>query len=143
MLDRLGLCPLKSAPQTLDADGFVQFIKQLKQAPGDISVPIIDRHIDKAIANGAVIQPRHKIIQTEDSNLLLGSQPWLELRKSFNFTIFINPGLQILESRHVERWLQHGLAPEKARARALSNDIPNARLVIEKSGAADLKLPGL
>jgi pantothenate kinase len=143
VLDKLGLRHVKGAPQTFDANGFVRLIKQLKEAPGDIAVPIFDRHIDRAIANGAVVRPQHKIILTEGNYLLLGSQPWLELRKCFNFTIFINPGLQILESRLVERWLQHGLPPETARARAMSNDIPNARLVIEKSGEADMKLPGL
>ena len=47
-----------------------------------------------------------------------------------------------LERRLVRRWLDHGLDAEAARARALGNDIPNARRVVAKSRPGMLVIPG-
>ena len=41
------------------------------------------------------------------------------------------------ERRLVARWLYAGLSEDDARAKALQNDIPNAKLVIENAHAAD------
>jgi pantothenate kinase len=47
-----------------------------------------------------------------------------------------------LRRRLVDRWLAHGLDPDQALARALSNDIPNAELVVRNSRKADLEIAG-
>lgn len=66
--------------------------------------------------------------------------PWSGLRGLFDLTIFLAVDVAILEDRLVRRWLGYGLDEPAARQRATSNDLPNARLVIEHSCAADLTL---
>lgn len=45
--------------------------------------------------------------------------------------------IAILKKRLIQRWLDHGLSPDQALLRAESNDLPNARLVVDHSMAAD------
>lgn len=47
-----------------------------------------------------------------------------------------------LERRLVRRWLDHGHSPEQARARALSNDLPNAERVIARRRQPDTIITG-
>jgi pantothenate kinase len=42
-----------------------------------------------------------------------------------------------LERRLIQRWLDHGHTEDAARQRALSNDIPNAELVVSSSRDAN------
>jgi fructokinase len=59
----------------------------------------------------------------------------------FDLTLAIEVPMAELRRRLVERWLQHGLDPAAAAARAEGNDLANARLVAERSRPADIRLP--
>jgi len=76
----------------------------------------------------------------EGNYLFVKEKPWAELNKSWDQTIFINPGIDILEHRLLKRWLRYGLDPQAAKNRALNNDLPNARYVIEKSLNSDIQI---
>jgi pantothenate kinase len=47
--------------------------------------------------------------------------------------VFISPPLEVLEQRLVRRWLAHGLDEGAAKKRAATNDIPNAKRILEQS----------
>ncbi len=55
----------------------------------------------------------------------------------FDMTLYLDVPFAELERRLIERWLSFGFDAETARNRALSNDIPNAELVVAQSRKAD------
>ncbi|MGB1010442.1 MAG: phosphoribulokinase [Thiolinea sp.] len=132
-LDEMNLRHRKGAPETFDSKGFVNLIQQLKTASDTVAIPLFDREQDAVIPKARNVDPRHKILLVEGNYLLLDIAPWLELAGLFDDKIFLNPGLEVLEQRLIQRWLDHGYDTAGARERALSNDIPNARFVLEHS----------
>jgi pantothenate kinase len=140
VIEPLGLLPRKGAPQTFDAEGFLSTLSRIRTGDEDVAVPVFDRAMDLARAGGAMIRRDHRIVLVEGNYLLLDKTPWREAVALFDLTVFLRVPQQVLEERLVQRWLDHGLAPDAARHRALSNDIPNARLVAEKSLPADITL---
>ena len=62
----------------------------------------------------------------------------MELQDIWDETVFINPGVEVLEKRLIDRWLSYGMDNESAQIRAFRNDIPNAKNVIENSLPANI-----
>ncbi len=137
-LDRLGLRQRKGAPETFDAEGFLAMMRQIKENRNAIAVPNFDREIDSTVDRGSKVVPEDKIVLAEGNYLLLETEPWNQLGDVFDYAIFVNPGMETLETRLVQRWLDHGHDAESARQRAFSNDIPNAETVIKGSRKPNL-----
>lgn len=136
-LDRLGLRHRKGAPDTFDADGFVHMITRIRHTTDRVPVPGFDRSADCVVPNMICVEPSHRIVLIEGNYLLLTEAPWLALAPLFDITVFLNPGMDLLEERLVQRWLDNGHTPAEARTRAMSNDIPNAHHVLKHSAEAD------
>ncbi|MDZ4096230.1 MAG: nucleoside triphosphate hydrolase [Paracoccaceae bacterium] len=137
VLDARGLLARKGAPQTFDAAGFVALVRRL-QHEDEVVIPHFDRGRDLSVAGAGVIGAAQRIVLVEGNYLLLRATPWDALAAMWDFSLWLDVPLPELESRLIRRWQDHGLAPEAARARALGNDIPNARLVIDGSRPADM-----
>ena len=133
ILKAKGLFERKGAPETFDANGFVNLISRLRDNNQSVYIPVFDRKQDLAIAGSAFIEAECKYVVVEGNYLLLNSSPWNELAPFWDTTIFVNPGLSVLEERLLDRWLQHGLDFSDAIDRARDNDIPNAKYVLENS----------
>lgn len=127
--DRL---PFKGAPDTFDAAGFTALIQRIKSEP-HVFTPRFDRVRDLSVACSAEVLPKHEIILVEGNYLLLDDPAWEPLQPLWDFTIFLDVGLPELERRLIGRWKNYGLSSEDAKERALANDIPNARTVINGS----------
>lgn len=140
ILDARGLRSRKGAPPSFDVDGLARDLARVRAALRPVIVPVFDRDIDLARAGAREIAPEVPVIVIEGNYLLLDQEPWRGLAPLFDLTIFIAVPEAELERRLIERWLHHGHDPEAARARALGNDIPNARLVAAQSRAADITL---
>ncbi len=138
ILEARGLLDRKGAPQTFDSGGFVSMLKRLRQADVDVYAPIFDRSRDIAIAGAQHIPTGSKTVIVEGNYLLLDEEPWRQGRELFDLTVSLDVPLDVLENRLVRRWLDHGIDAQAARARALGNDIPNAKLIAQKSAMADL-----
>ncbi|CAA6814850.1 MAG: Fructokinase (EC [uncultured Thiotrichaceae bacterium] len=139
-LDQHQLRPRKGAEQTFDSQGFVDKVKQLSLANKPVSIPLFDRDKDAVVPDARTIAPQQRILLIEGNYLLLNTKPWSTVHALYDYSILLNPGIGILEERLVQRWLQQGYDNEGARQRALSNDIPNAKFVLEHSGATDITL---
>jgi pantothenate kinase len=85
---------------------------------------------------------RRPLPEAEGNYLLLDEEPWVHLADMFDLTVMLKADPGELRRRLVDRWLAHGLDPDQALARALSNDIPNAELVVRDSRKADLEIAG-
>lgn len=140
ILDERGLRKRKGSPQTFDCAGFAALLKRLKNTqedPGDIVIPVFDRTLDLARAGASIVRTDHRILLVEGNYLLLNEEPWIRLAPFFDMTIFLDVPFAELERRLIQRWLDHGHARDAARERALSNDIPNAELVVSASRNAN------
>lgn len=140
-LDRLGLRAIKGAPQTFDAAGFAALLAQARQAGQTIRYPVFDRAQDRALPDAGVIGPSVETLVVEGNYLLLPDGAWAGLRDLFDLSVMLRPALETLEARLLQRWTDLGLSRDAARARALGNDLPNARLVLSQSARADISIP--
>lgn len=141
VLEARGTLPRKGAPFTFDVDGYAALLKRLRtEADHEIAVPVFDRSLDLSRAGGSVITRDHRFLIAEGNYLLLDDQDWSPMAELFDMTVMLTAGPDELRQRLTNRWLEHGLDSERALARALSNDIPNAELVVGKSRGADLEL---
>lgn len=141
VLEARGNLARKGAPFTFDADGYAALLRRLRTEPDcDIAVPVFDRKLDLARAGGSIITPEHRFLIAEGNYLLLDDPAWAQMAGLFDLTIMLKADMGELRERLIKRWLGYGLEANQARARALSNDIPNAELVVSKSIKADLEI---
>lgn len=131
-----GMLERKGAPETFDAAGFVDFIRALA-AGRQATYPTFDRAADAVVPDGGRIAPDTHVFVVEGNYLLLDETPWNALAKVWDVTVSLDVDEAELERRLVQRWVDHGHAPEDALYRAHSNDLVNARAIRERSRPAD------
>jgi pantothenate kinase len=131
----------KGAPFTFDVGGMYALLHRLKaNTEAEIAVPVFDRNLEISRAAARLIARDTPLLLVEGNYLLLDQPPWTALRPLFDMTVFLSVTLDVLETRLVQRWIDHGLTPDAACARARDNDLANAKLVLTHSTAADLTL---
>ncbi|MEJ2000986.1 MAG: nucleoside triphosphate hydrolase [Maritimibacter sp.] len=141
LLEPRGLLPRKGAPESFDFGGFAATLARVKTDPS-VVLPVFDRSREIAIAGAAEIAPDTRIVVVEGNYLCLNEAPWRELAKLWDFSVFLDVPMEELERRLIARWLGYGFSPEAAREKALGNDIPNARRVVEARGDVDMVIGG-
>jgi len=137
VLTELGLLNRKGSVQTFDANGFVQCVKRIHSSRTEVVVPMFDRALDKAIAGAKRIMPNDEIVLVEGNYLLINDDPWQEINDVFDVKLFINPGLQVIEQRILERWNVAQLNQQEIQAKTYENDLPNAKYVLEHSDTTE------
>lgn len=140
-LNLLGLRARKGAPETFDLAGFDAMLARIAHED-EVVIPVFDRALDLARAGAARVTAATRIRIVEGNYLLLDEPGWRDLARHFDLTVFLDVPEAELERRLVQRWLDHGHDAAAAQARALSNDIPNARRVMAGSRPADLIISG-
>ena len=112
ILEQRGRLHRKGAPETFDATGFVHLIERLSAAGGkdDVVIPVFDRDRDIAIAGADVVTKQADIILCEGNYLLIDQSPWVQLHEMWDQSILLNPGMDVIEQRLVQRWLDHGVS---------------------------------
>lgn len=140
ILDARDMRKRKGSPPTFDCAGFEVMLRRLREGGEDIVIPLFDRKLDLARAGADIVKADQRILLVEGNYLLLDQAPWNRLEPLFDMTIFLQVDRLELENRLVQRWLGFGYNVGSAQARALSNDMPNADLVLEHSRPADFIL---
>lgn len=138
-LVEMGLLHRKGAPETFDADGFVALVRDLGHK-AEVSFPLFDRDADRSIADAGRIGAGTRVVLVEGNYLLLNDRPWSDLAPLFDLSVRLDVERAELEARLVQRWLDQGMPPEAARARARDNDLRNADHVDRHSRAPDFVL---
>lgn len=129
---------VKGAPDTFDIAGFLTLLQRLKPE-AEVAVPVFDRTLEISRNCARIISSSHKLLIVEGNYLLLQNHPqWRQLNTLFDLTVFIEIPLQELRLRLQRRWIGQGFSLEKANEKVDSNDINNARAVIEHSAKSDL-----
>lgn len=130
----------KGAPETFEAASLVRLVRRIRDGGADVHYPLFDRAHDRCLPDAGLLKAETSIIVVEGNYLLLDAPPWDELADLFDATVFIDPSIEILEQRLIDRWLNLGFSLEAAAEKARGNDLNNARLVLENSRAANLLL---
>lgn len=131
-----GLRPRKGAPETFDSAGFAHMLMRLRQnAEPEIAVPVFDRSIEIARAGARMIPQSVRYIIAEGNYLLLGEGRWRELHPHYDLSVMIEEPEDVLRGRLEDRWKD--LSPEDRAWKLDGNDLPNGRLVKERSIAPD------
>ena len=138
ILKRLGLLDRKGSPTTFDVPAFIQVMKRLAAYESDVAIPKFDRKKDISIERASIVSTQDKILIVDGNYLLLNDEQWVDLQDIWDETVFINPGMDVLEKRLINRWLSYGMDNESAKNRAFGNDIPNAKNIIENSLPANI-----
>ncbi|MCV9938470.1 nucleoside triphosphate hydrolase [Boseaceae bacterium BT-24-1] len=138
VLNAMGFRNRKGAPETFDCAGLAATLRRIRSGGEPVAVPVFDREADLSRAAAAVIPADARFVLVEGNYLLLDRAPWTELAPLFDLTIFIDVPLAELERRLLARWTDLGRSEEAARSWVEGNDLPNARLVIERSRPADI-----
>lgn len=133
--------PRKGAPFTFDLDGLAAMLGRLRAEPArDVAVPVFDRAIEIARASARIIPAQTEIVVVEGNYLLLDEPGWRDLAALFDTTVMLVADEAVVEARLTERWRGFGLEGEIMRAKMEDNDLPNMRLVLHGSLAADYAL---
>lgn len=136
ILEERGDIARKGAPHTFDIRGLGDLLRAIK-AGGEVFTPVFDRDRELAIAAARCIAAEDRIVIAEGNYLLLQQGRWASLADLFDLTVMVAPPISELERRLVARWTHYGLTPAQIEAKVKSNDLPNGKLVIERSRTAD------
>jgi pantothenate kinase len=137
ILEARDLLPKKGAPETFDGEGFLIMIKRL-HAKMDVIAPTFDRSRDLAVAGAVHIPPDVPVIIAEGNYLMFDEDPWNDLTDIWDLTVRLDVPMEELRGRLIQRWLNQNLSRAAATRRAESNDIPNAKRIIDKAITCDI-----
>lgn len=103
-------------------------------------MPVFDRDLELSRNCAAVITAEHDVVITEGNYLLADVEPWLDVQGLFDVTVGLRVPTEVVEQRILDRWLSYGFSAADARAKAETNDLPNARWVHDHALTPDLTL---
>jgi len=138
ILKKNGLLNIKGAPETFDADSFVELINRLHEFPDrSIMCPAYDRKIHDPVENSITIQPGNRLIIVEGNYLLLNVSPWNTIRTKMNEVWYIDTPLSTVKERLFYRHIAGGSDKKEAERKVELVDLPNAELVKKTLLSAD------
>ncbi len=138
VLDVRGLRPVKGAPETFDAEGFVRLLRRAREEPeATVRWPEFQRELDEPTPEAIDINPSAKLVITEGNYLLLDRPWWREVRPLLDAVWYIDAQREVLRRRLLARQLAAGRSEEDAVRHVDGSDLPNAELVEQSRGLAD------
>ena len=138
MLVPRGWRPRKGAPHTFDVRGYASALKRIRaNDEPDVAVPRFDRDLEIARAGAIIIERSVRLIVSEGNWLLLQDEPWPMLLPLFDHTVLVKADWETLEQRNRDRWVGYDFTEEMIHEKLEGNDLPNARLVYERSAEPD------
>ena len=129
LLEDLGLLKRKGAPETFDFAGFKHLLLRIKNED-EVVYPVFDREREISIAGAGILKKNIRIVIVEGNYLLFDQEPWSCLSELWDYSVFLDVELTVLEQRLIDRWLDHGFSRAEAQQKALGNDIQNSKRVI-------------
>lgn len=137
-LEERGLLALKGIPETFNADAFIKKLAEIRSNPQSTHYcPKFDRSIEASLENAIEISPEHRLVVVEGNYLLLGQEPWNQVKALLDQCWYIEADERLLLPRLQTRHEAGGKTEKDARAKVESTDLPNARLVAESMKRAD------
>ncbi len=143
VLDEAGTAPVKGAPHTFDAAGYVALMRRIRnQRPDEIIyAPTFRREIEEPIAGAIAVLPSQHYVITEGNYLLLDESPWSDLPSVLDQIWFLDTPEDVRLQRLLARHIHFGWSPPDALVRATSgSDGVNGQTVLASRRRANLLL---
>ena len=138
-LSEAGLFDKKGSEPSFNSEKFARDLYIVSQNK-DIKIPGFDRKLDKTIADQISITSETPLVIVEGNYLLINKSPWSSCIDLYDLKIFINPGIDVLRERLIQRWLDFGFDINQAHKRANENDLINAEFVLQNSSKIDIEI---
>jgi pantothenate kinase len=137
-LARLGFENRKGAPETFDANGYINLLRRLRSDESSIVyAPAFNRTINESIGSAIPVGPAVRVVVTEGNYLLVDTPPWNEVRPLLDLALYLDAPHSTRHSALVRRQLARGLSRSAAQAWAGGSDAANARLIESTRDRAD------
>ena len=121
----------RGAPFTFDAEKFLHDLTAARQS-GAGAFPSFDHGVGDPIRDAIQLDAaQHRLVIVEGNYLLLDQEPWSQLQSLFDETWFIDASLETIRRRVTQRFINR-MSKAAAEERVETNDLPNARLVIDR-----------
>ena len=134
---RIPLVEVKGAPETFDLEKLTEAVK--KVASGEKCLwPAYDRMLHDPVENAVTVDG--DIVLLEGNYLLLDEEGWRDLKSFADYTVSIRAGEDLLRARLIDRRMKTGVDRAHATRFVDFSDMPNARLCLQKTLPADLRL---
>lgn len=133
-----GQLGIKGAPETFDADAFVDLVRRLRRGTDTVECPVFDRTIDEPVAGGVIVLPDDPVVIIEGNYLLLDRAPWAELRDLLDDVAHLETPTADRIRRLVDRHVEFGRDRSDAVQFVHRSDEANTRLIERCRARADL-----
>jgi len=138
-LARLGLIGRKGAPETFDAWGYGALLERLRErSEHPVYAPAFERTLEQPLAGAIAVGPEVELVVTEGNYLLLDRPEWVAARSHLDQVWHVVTDQRLRQERLVQRHVTFGKGAIAAADWVARVDEPNARLVEESPGVADL-----
>jgi pantothenate kinase len=142
-LDAMGLRDRKGAPETFNANAFVEAVRQVAEQRADddpIHLPGYDREAHEPLPDAIEVQPGAGLIVVEGNYLLLDDEPWHQLGRWLDAVWYIDVDTETALHRVRGRHKSTGWPPNQADHKLLTNDRPNAERIAATADRADRRV---
>jgi pantothenate kinase len=137
VLDERGLRWAKGAPETFDAEAFVEVVGGLRRR-SEAVLPDFDRHVDEPRAERIVVRAADGLVVVEGNYLLLDHPPWSAIVDLCDAISYVDVDRRTRRARLIDRHVEFGRSRDDARAFVRRSDDANAELVEASRHRADL-----
>ena len=135
--EEIPMVKIKGAPITFDLEYLTKSVKRV--AAGEVcGWPVYNRLLHNPTENALTVSG--EIVILEGNYLLLNETGWSELKNYADYTISVSAEEDFLRARLIDRRIKTGVDPEAATQFVDFSDMPNVRLCLTKTAAADIEL---
>ena len=128
----------RGAHWTFNGTAFVEKLTRLKET-GSGLFPSFSHGTGNPVEDSIALNfDQHKVVIVEGNYLLLDIEPWNAVRSLLDFVFFIEADIQTIRQRIYGRHMSLGYGEEVSLRRTLTNDLPNAELVLSTKNRADI-----
>ncbi len=129
ILEANGARNRKGAPDTFDAGGFTDLLREVKVADSDTRFPIFHREIEASVADEGVVPAAARVVVVEGNYLLSREFGWEKVADLLDYSYYLELDDGIRMQRLIERHLRYGKEPIAARDWAMGTDESNANFI--------------
>lgn len=142
-LERIGLRDRKGAPETFDADGYIEMLRRVRVSFGQpVRVPSFDRDAEAVVPDAIAVPAGVPLVVAEGNYLLLGETPWSAIRVLLDAAWYLRADAGRVP-RLIDRHIAFGKQPDVARDWVLRSDEANTARIAPSEARADLVIEGL
>lgn len=137
-LRRLGRLDRKGAIDTFDGWGYLALLARIRaEDEHTVYAPAFERTLEQPLAGAIGVRPGTRLVVTDGNYLLDDEPPWCHVRPLLDEVWFCDLPDEERRRRLVDRHVQFGKSPERARDWVVDVDEANARRIVTGRVRAD------